>query len=116
MDKDGKRRIVLAIVFGIFFGLICAFMATIRKPVEITPLLLIAAIYTRTLAGLFIGVLGEWVIVNNKLLNTLMRGFIIGFLVSLPLALPYGIGAAAGFGIFGGIYGLIIDYIVSKVL
>jgi hypothetical protein len=116
MNKEKKHRIILAIIFGVFFGLICAFMATIRKPVEITFLLLITTIYTRTLAGLFIGLLGEWVIVDNSLLNILLRGFIIGFLVSLPMALPFGGSAAIGFGLFGGIYGLIIDYMVSKEL
>ncbi len=108
-----RRRLLIATLLGFLFGIACAYMATIRKPIEITPYVLAGAIYTRTLAGFFIGLLDSLLIVKSRKLNAALRGFIIGFLTSIPLALPYGIEAALGFALFGGIYGIITDLIAT---
>ena len=107
------RRLYLATFLGFLFGLLCAYMATIRQPVPITFWVLVAAVYTRTLAGFFIGLLGHWELVKGKI-NALLRGALVGFLVSLPLALPYGLMGALGFSLFGALYGAIIDWVVSR--
>ncbi len=46
------RRFLIALLISFILGILCAYMATIRKPVPITPLLLLDTVYTRTLAGL----------------------------------------------------------------
>ena len=102
-----KKRLVVATLLSLITGLLCAYMATIRQPVPITFWVLVAAVYTRTLAGFLIGL-------KPLSAHPLLRGAVLGFIVSPPLALPYGLGGALGFSIFGAIYGAIIDYIVSK--
>ena len=109
-----RKRLALALLFGFLFGLLCAYLATIRQPIPLTPLLLAAAVYTRTLAGFFIGLLEKLKCLKNKTWNALLRGALIGFLVSVPLALPYGIKAALGFSVFGAIYGAITDYLATR--
>ncbi|MCD6549519.1 hypothetical protein J7K41_02300 [Candidatus Micrarchaeota archaeon] len=109
MDVRMKKT-VTGVVLGLFFGLICAGMATVRKPVPLTALVLIDTVYTRTLAGGLIGLLSD----RKKWFFVGCRGFVIGFLVSISMALPYGVSGALGFGLFGGVYGLIIDWVLNK--
>ena len=104
------KNVVIGVLLGLFFGLLCAGMATVRKPVPLTTLLLIDTVYTRALAGGLIGLLSDqkkWFFVGS-------RGFVIGFLVSISMVLPYGFSAAFGFSLFGGIYGLIIDWVINR--
>ena len=108
------KRVIIATTLGLFFGLLCAWMATIRRPVEPTIYNLAAAIYVRTSAGFFIGLLSNAKIVRWKYINAMLRGMLIGFAFSVPLALPQGLMAVAGFGLFGAIYGIITDVIVTK--
>ena len=110
-----KKRLFVSLLLGAFFGFICAYAATIRKPIEITELILISAFYNRILIGFFIGMLDNLKIVNSIYLNSGIRGAFIGFLLSAALSIPWGFDATIGFSAFGAIYGLLIDILSTRI-
>ncbi len=107
MEK--RKKLFLEYSFlGLLFGIFCAYMATIRKPVPITEWVLIGAIYNRVLIGISLFLL----IPIKKKINKWALSFITGFLISMAMSLPFGIGGI-GFGIIGGVYGILIELIIK---
>ncbi len=106
------KRLILALVTSTLLGILCAYMATIFKPVEITTLGLIATVYNRSLTGLFIGLLSNLKIFRNEKLNCIARGGLVGFLISWAMVMPFGLKATM-FSLFGFIYGTITDLVAT---
>ena len=92
---------------GFLFGLLCAWMSTIFKPVgEPTLLGLIGVVYNRALIGFLIGI-------SKNFLPKVAKGLIIGALISYTMVLPvYGL-KGLGFAVFGAIYGALIELILD---
>ena len=102
-----KWRIIVASLLGMITGLFCAYMATIRKPIPITPWVLLGTVYTRTLAGILIGM-------EMLPYSGIISGAIIGFFVSLAMGLPFG-PSSIGFAIIGAVYGAVIGLLTPKI-
>ena len=102
-----QRKVLAGTLLGFFFGLLCASMALVFKPVPLTFLGLLGTVYNRTLIGFLISLAEmkpEW-----------LKGAVIGFLVSYTMTLPvYGL-KGIGFAVFGAIYGLVIAVALSRV-
>ncbi len=96
------------ILLGFAFGLLCAFLATVRQPVPITPWVLVATVYDRTLIGLALYLLEPW----KERWGRWKVAFSAGFLITLALGLPWGIGALS-FALIGGFIGLMVEWLAG---
>lgn len=110
------KRLVIATLSGILFGLVCCGLASSGP--ELLPLpIFLQIIFSRTLIGFAIGIcafkLGHWT----------LRGLVLGFIFSLPMAFS-GLmapgspdytqtGMFIGTVFLGAIYGLLIEIITS---
>ncbi len=110
MDKETKK-IMIYTLLGVLFGITCAYMATIRKPVPITEWVLLSAVYNRTLIGISLYLLKPF----KKKISKWIIAVIAGFSISLAMSLGYGI-SGIGFAIIGAVYAVVIEAIASKLL
>ncbi len=104
------KRIFMATSCGLFFGLICMFLASSNPdPVEpTTAMTKWLIIVNRTLLGFIIGI-------SALRLPWWLHGMVLGFIASIPMALPvlHHTGIAIGSLLMGMIYGLLTELITS---
>ena len=112
------KRLIIATLSGILFGLVCCGLAS-SGPELLTLPIFLQIIFSRTLIGFAIGIcifkMGHWT----------LRGLVLGFIFSLPMAFS-GLMApespdftTAGMFIatvaIGAIYGLLIEVITTVI-
>lgn len=112
------KRLIIATLSGILFGLVCCGFATSGP--ELLPLpVFLQIIFSRTLIGFAIGIcafkMGHWI----------LRGLILGFVFSLPMAFSglmapespdfSKVGMFVATVAIGAIYGLLIEVITSVI-
>lgn len=100
------RRIVIAIVLGAVFGIICVYGT--MTSIQLSPIILATILYDRVLLGVVIG------IAYGLDLHPLIRGGTLGAIVSLEIAIPSGIAGGALLLGAGIVYGILIDMIATK--
>jgi hypothetical protein len=104
------RRIVLAILLGLLFGLFCMWTTSETSIIPISFPNLLAVGYNRIILGLVIGLSGKIMI------RPALRGAILGIIISLEIALPTLNSWFFGFVAYmlaGIVYGIIIDLLSS---
>lgn len=109
------KRIVIATLLGMVFGLVCYYMAKSGGD-PIPASLRYQIIFSRTLIGFAIGISS----LNMK--HWALHGLVMGLIFSLPLAFSSMMGASEEFSttmmfsmtfIMGGIYGIIIELVTT---
>jgi len=104
-----NRKLLASIALGFVFGIICALMSLIFKPVErITLLGLLGVIFNRTLIGLFIPI-------TTFPKSENLRGILIGFLISYTMTLPYYGLYGIIYALYGSLYGFLISLILRRI-
>ncbi len=105
-----SKRVIIATVLGIIFGLVCMFLAK-SNPDPANPLgpeILWSIVAGRALMGFMIGI-------SALKLQWWLHGIIIGFIASIPMAIPIidDIQIFIGTFVMGMIYGFLIELITS---
>ena len=113
--KKRAVRLIVSIVLGFIFGIIC-WLSTRSSPrickEELDLAMALGIIFNRAMIGFVIGISGL------KRLNFLVHGIIVGLVVTLPMSIyPLAGGEITGFillEVAGAVYGLLIELIVTK--
>ncbi len=107
------KRVIIATLCGILFGIVCMSLAS-SNPDPANPLTISGKwliVLSRTLMGFMIGIsalrMGWW-----------LHGMVLGFIASIPMAIPVldRPSIAIGTLIMGIIYGFLIELITSVLL
>ena len=115
-----SKRIILGIVLGAIFGIICATGAFILLSSEPSipnlTMYLAGAFYNRIIMGFLIGLASEIKIVKDKnnIINSIIRGAILGILVSTGFAF-FNVYLNINFFIMGIVFGVLNDLISTKI-
>lgn len=113
--KKRAVRLIVSIVLGFIFGIIC-WLSTRSSPriskEELDLAMALGIIFNRAMIGFVIGISGL------KRLNFFLHGIIVGLVVTLPMSIyPLAVGEITGFillEVAGAVYGLLIELIVTK--
>lgn len=110
-----KKRIIIASVFGLLFGIVCCTLASSHGTL---PMVIMLSIVTgRTMIGFVIGV-------SNLKMHWAWHGLLIGTLVSIPAGLGAMMAAKALMSAnamflstvgVGAVYGLLIEFFTTIV-
>jgi len=112
--KKRAVRLIVSIVLGFIFGIICwlSTRSSPRMEIELTLAMILGIIFNRAMIGFVIGISGL------KRLNFFLHGIIVGLVVTLPMSIyPLAGGEITGFillEVAGAVYGLLIELIVTK--
>ena len=104
-----KKRIIIATLLGLLFGLFCAYGTESSMPGVFSTGILASIVYNRVLIGLIIG------ISDQIKIRPWLRGAKIGAIIGLAIAIPSGWQGGAILLIFSIIYGIVIDVITSRI-
>ncbi|MCF7835447.1 hypothetical protein K9M48_05395 [Candidatus Gracilibacteria bacterium] len=125
MQKKFLNRLLISIVFGILFGLLCVWLASSSSPdIRGTPLMR-SILFNRFLIGVVVGIVGIYTIHPIFGFKTfIFRGALFGAIVSIDIAIGIymntTITSAEQSFVFwltilaGAIYGLVIDIVATK--
>lgn len=107
------KRVFLATLCGLVFGLICMGLATSNPNAAspITPTTKLLIILSRTMMGFMIGI-------SALRMKWWLHGIVLGFIASIPMALPVldNLNIAIGSLVMGMIYGFLTELITSVLL
>jgi len=112
--KKRAVRLIVSIVLGFIFGIICwlSTRSSAKMEIELTLAMILGIIFNRAMIGFVIGISGL------KRLNFFLHGIIVGLVVTLPMSIyPLAVGEITGFillEVAGAVYGLLIELIVTK--
>jgi hypothetical protein len=101
------KRVFIATICGIIFGLVCMWMASSGEE-EVGPLIKLSIVFSRTIMGFMIGI-------SALKLHWWLHGIILGFVGSIPMAIPIlsDMKIAIATVVMGIIYGFLIELITS---
>ena len=103
------KRVLIATICGIIFGIICMLFATSNPDAaELSTSIIITIIISRTLLGFTIGISALRIV-------WWLHGIILGFITSIPMALPImdQTNIMIGTAVMGIIYGFLTELITS---
>lgn len=105
-----SKRVIIATILGIIFGLVCMFMAKSNPDATeaLTPSILWSIVAGRALMGFMIGI-------SALKMNWWLHGIVLGLIGSIPMAIPVidDIPIFIGTFVMGMIYGFLIELITS---
>lgn len=103
-----SKRVIIATVLGIIFGVVCMLMAKANPDEVIEPQILWSIVAGRGLMGFMIGISA----INCKWWS---HGIILGLIGSIPMAIPVidEISIFIGTFVMGMIYGFLIELVTS---
>ncbi|MBM3309155.1 MAG: hypothetical protein FJY77_02785 [Candidatus Altiarchaeales archaeon] len=105
-----KKRIIIATLLGLLFGLFCAYGTESSMPGVFSTGILASIVYNRVLIGFFIG------IADSIKISPIIRGAKIGAIIGLAIAIPSGWQGGTILLAFSIIYGILIDVITSRIV
>ena len=106
------KRVIVATICGIFFGLICMGLASSNPDAaeQVSTVVKFNIVLSRTLMGFMIGI-------SFLRLNWWLHGIVLGFIASIPMAVAVvdRVDIFIGTFVMGMIYGFLTELITTKV-
>lgn len=103
------KRVAIATLCGLLFGIICTMLASSNPESEVTWSIQMSILLGRTLMGFTIGI-------SAFKMQWWLHGLVLGFVTSIPMAVPVMENTEIFIGTFimGMIYGLLTELITTK--
>jgi len=103
------KRVVIATLCGLLFGIVCSSLAGSNPNEEVSWGILMSILFGRTLMGFTIGI-------SAFKMHWWLHGLVIGFVTSIPMAIPVLERTEIFIGTFvmGMIYGFLTELITTK--
>lgn len=103
------KRVIIATLCGLLFGIVCSTMAGSNPESEVSWQILMSILFGRTLMGFTIGI-------SAFKMHWWLHGIVIGFISSIPMAVPIidNMGIFIGTFVMGMVYGLLTELITTK--